>query len=518
MEMDQIREKPRPRSLEDAAASKPGIEALVDDQRSLSWSDWNRLSDNLAEGLHELGLRENDIVAVSTHIRCEFGIIDGALSKLGCALLGLNGRLTVEDVQFIIQDSGAVALIHDHQDPVFLEQVADGLDLKARVSVDTPVEGWTSFDELIAADGPERMSRKPARLIIYTSGTTGRPKGVASRPDVDPRIMEEYRGSVDHGNDHGDQEVVLITMPFSHMAAPSQLRRAIAAQHKTVMLRKYDAETVLRLIDGHKVTKWVAVPTMIKRLAALPRAVVGTYDTTSMRSLGVGAAPVTVEQKQWIMSQFGEILTEGYGSTESSMITHMPASMQREKPGSCGKPLRHVVVEIRDEDNNVLGPGKTGEIWVKTPALFAGYLNQPPLDRSVLDEKGLFRMGDVGHLDADGYLYITDRAKDMIVSGGVNLYPAEIEEALQRHEGILDVAVIGIPHEDFGEQVMAFVEPIPGHALSEDDVFSFAEEALASYKRPKQVTIVDELPKNPMGKTLKRQLREPFWQGRDRKV
>ena len=212
------------------------------------------------------------------------------------------------------------------------------------------------------------------------------------------------------------------------------------------------------------------------------------------------------------------VLSEGYGSTETGMITRLPADMQRLKPGSSGKPFRHVVIEVRDSEGRVLPAGETGELWVRTPTTLAGYLNGSDLGSDTMDANGFFRVGDVGYLDSDGYLYITDRAKDLIISGGVNIYPAEIEVALQRHPAVLDVAVIGIPDDEYGEQVKAFCELKPGQRATADELQQFAAAHLASYKRPKTIEFVSELPRNTMGKILKRELRAPYWNDRERKV
>jgi long-chain acyl-CoA synthetase len=234
--------------------------------------------------------------------------------------------------------------------------------------------------------------------------------------------------------------------------------------------------------------------------------------------LGVGAAPVPYSLKEWIIGHFGECLAEGYGATETGMLTALPPEMQKRKPGSSGLPHTHVQISIRDQEGADLRPGEEGEIWVKTPMVIRGYLNAKPLDADTVDRRGFFRTGDVGRLDEDGYLFITDRAKDMIVSGGVNIYPAEIEAAIIGHPAVQDVAVIGIPDEEFGEQVKAFCELKPGRAAEPAAILAHCAETLASYKRPKSLEIVAELPRNTMGKLLKRELRDPYWKGRERNV
>jgi long-chain acyl-CoA synthetase len=258
---------------------------------------------------------------------------------------------------------------------------------------------------------------------------------------------------------------------------------------------------------------------MYKRIAGLPRDTLGSYDVSSIRAMSVGAAPVPFSLKKWIIEYFGPgRISEGYGATEVGMISHLPPEMQTAKPGSSGRPHKHVDISIRDENGSAFPAGQVGEIWVRTPTTIQQYLNAKPLGPDVLDADGFFRVGDVGMLDEDGYLFITDRAKDMIIAGGVNIYPAEIEAAILLHPAIQDVAVIGIPDEEFGEQVKAFCELKPGSSVDETSLMAHCRESLASYKRPKTIEFMRELPRNTMGKLLKRELREPYWKGRERNV
>jgi long-chain acyl-CoA synthetase len=337
----------------------------------------------------------------------------------------------------------------------------------------------------------------------------------------DPQAREEmleYQQSVASGQAQPQGAVALISLPMHHGLGPGAVRASLARGNTMVLLRRFDPEEALRLIERHKVSVWAGVPTMYKRLAGLPAEVLAKYDVSSIRSLGVSAAPVPFSLKEWIIGHFGECLSEGYGSTETGMLTELSPDMQKAKPGSSGRPHKHVHISIRSETGEELPVGGVGEIWVKTPMVIRQYLNGQPLGDDTLDERGFFRTGDVGRVDADGYLFITDRAKDMIVSGGVNIYPAEIEAAILGHPAVQDVAVIGIPDEDFGEQVKAFCELKPGRTADEAEILAHCAQTLASYKRPRSLDIVAELPRNTMGKLLKRELRDPYWQGRERNV
>jgi long-chain acyl-CoA synthetase len=514
-------EAPRPRSLEYWAVERPDAIAIVEGERELSWGAWNAASNRVAEALAARGVGAGDIIAVRTQIRTEWAIISGALAKLGGAILGLNWRLTPAEVAYVASNSGARGLICDDADPVPLLGALKGLSIKLAVSIDAEAPGFTNWSDLLLAPEVPRLSAQEAGLVIYTSGTTGLPKGVAlSRPTREhAQRTLEYAASMEEKFPRRPDDVVLCSMPFSHGAGPGLIRGSVTAGNRMVFMRRFDPELTLKLIQEHRITYWMSVPTMLKRLAALPEQVFRAYDVSSIRALQTGAAPVPYSLKLWVIEHFGDdVLYEGYGATEVGMISLLTPEMQRRKPGSSGLPHRHVDISVRDEAGAALPVSAVGELWIRTPITIANYLNAPALDEGTLDRDGFFRTGDVGYLDEDGYVFITDRAKDMIISGGVNIYPAEIEAALIRHAAVQDVAVIGIPDEEFGEQVKAFVEVKPGHRLTADELLDFARETLASYKRPKSVDIVEELPRNTMGKVLKKDLRAPYWEGRERRV
>jgi long-chain acyl-CoA synthetase len=508
--------------VEHWAREKPDAIAIVDGGQTLTWRQWNDEADRLAQGLESRGIAAGDIVVTRLQIRKEWPVISAALGKLGCRVLGLNWRLTPAETKYVLSNSGAHAIICDDPDPAALAPAFEGLPIKLAASLDAEAEGFVSYRALIAEAGEARFARGTPPLIIYTSGTTGLPKGVMmgapAGGEEGLKVMMEYLRSVGEGRPQRSGDVILVTMPMHHGAGPSIVWGTMRNGNLMVMLRRFDPEEALKLIDRHKVTYWTGVPTMFKRLAGLPEATIAKYDTSSIRALGVGAAPVPYSLKEWIIAHFGEVLSEGYGATETGMITALLPEMQKKKPGSSGLPHKHVTISIRDEDGKTLPAGEAGEIWVKTPAVIRQYLNGKPLGTETLDENGFFRTGDVGKLDDEGYLFITDRAKDMIVSGGVNIYPAEIEAAILTHPAVQDVAVIGIPHEEFGEQVKAFCELKPGRAAEADDILAHCKDTLASYKRPRTIDIVKELPRNTMGKLLKRELRDPYWKGRERNV
>ncbi|MEN3268274.1 class I adenylate-forming enzyme family protein [Pseudonocardia sp.] len=509
----------QPGSVEDWAIREPDREILFEDDRTMTWAQIDSEADSLAEALARGGIEQGHVVAVRTQIRMEWAVIDAALSKLGCRELGLNWRLTPPEVHFVLTDSQAAALICDDPDPSVLTSALDGTRVKVAVSLDAPSQGFLDYRELVGTPATHRVSEAPAPLVIYTSGTTGRPKGVVMKPRAGrERDALEYFADIASHTQRTRSDAYLATMPFSHGAGPSQVRACLKVGARVVLQRRYEPASALDLINRHGVTTWVTVPTMLKRLAALPDDVLAEKRPTTLRQVGTGAAPVPASLKEWVVSYLGDILHEGYGASEVGMITHADPAMRAERPASSGLPHPHVHLDIRDENGTAVPPGRSGEIWVQTPVVIDRYLGGGPLGPEVLDAEGYFRTGDIGYVDEEGYLFITDRAKDMIVSGGVNIYPAEVEAALLSVAQVQDAAVIGIPDEEFGEQVKAFVELKPGATATAEEVMAGVRDVLASYKRPRSIDIVDELPRNLMGKLLKKDLRALYWEGRERKV
>jgi long-chain acyl-CoA synthetase len=448
----------------------------------------------------------------------EWFVIQRALQKLGVTQVAVNWRLTPSEAAYILRDSEARGLACNDADPG--GWAAQPLEILVTVGQPEDAPGLRYEDLAQTETAVQRFGRLRPEMALYTSGTTGAPRGVppVDLANIDRERLIRYLASISRMPPLPINAVALLTLPVHHGGGPSSAAGVCAVGGTVVLHDPFDPEEALRLIERHCVQVWTAVPTMLLRIRALPDEVLARYDLSSLAALSLGAAPIPQSLKEWIVTRFGDaVLWEGYGVSEVGGVTSAAPAHHLAKPGTSGLPFDGVEVAIVDDDWNRLPPGVTGEIAVNTPIVLTGYLGREPLGKDTLRD-GFYRTGDVGHLDEDGFLFITDRIKDMIVAGGVNIYPAEIEKALVEHPGVVNTAVIGIPHPEFGEQPLAFIVADPTNRPTPDALLSFLEGRLASYKRPRKFEFVAELPLNPMGKVLKTELRAPYWQGRERHV
>jgi len=514
-------------SLEYWAEIKSNEAAIIDEDGTvLTWKSWNEKSDELADKLVEAGIIAGDIVAVRTGIRPEWFIINRALSKIGCSQLLVNNRLSPEEIKYLVENSKAKAVFYDDKEPETFIDLWDEIGLSFRVSIGSTgnLENAQKFEELIKEDSaPARFSNGyNTEMIVYTSGTTGRPKGVYLEPhlrELRKNEIMEYRKDAAQYTTSSPGGKSLLSIPLHHSLGPIMARDTHLVGNPVILQRKFDPEKTLEMIEKHQITYWMCVPTMLNRIANLPADILGKYDVSSIKQLRCSAAPIKLGLKEWVIDYFGDYcLYEGYGVTETGTLAIMTPEMHTRKPGSCGKPYKNVYISIRDGDGAELPVRETGEIWIKSPQTIDRYINSEPLGEDMLDKDGYFRVGDVGFLDEDEYLYITGRKKDMIISGGVNIYPREIEDALQKHPQVSIAAVIGIPHEDFGEEVKAFCEVKENKNVTEQELIEFCKKEIASYKCPKTIEFVKDLPRTSMGKVMKYKLKEKYWKDVDRNI
>jgi long-chain acyl-CoA synthetase len=515
----EVLEQPEIGSPEYWAQLQPEAVAVVKGEQTLTYGEWDDRANRLADALAAAGLSAGDRLGMRFRLDIPWFVVQRALQKLGVVQVAVNWKLTPSEAAYILQDCGAKGLACDDRD--VSDWGEQGLELLITVGQEPGADDTRLEDLLQAGEPVPRYGPLSPRMILYTSGTTGRPKGVPPMDPTavaDPARLERYLASVRTQPSYPAKPVVLMTLPVHHGGGPAIITKTCALGGTCVLLDPFDAEEALRLIEQHRVQVWSNVPTMLLRIQALPKSTVDRYDLSSIISMSTGAAPVPQSTKEWVVDRVGpDVLWESYGCSEAGPITRNSPADQLRRPGSSGLPFDEVEIAIVDDKWNRLPAGDTGEIAVRTPVLLSSYIGEGPLGEDTLKD-GLYRTGDVGYLDEDGYLFITDRVKDMIVAGGVNIYPAEIERAIIDHLDIENCAVIGIPQDDFGEQPLAFVVPKVGRSVTPDDVLTFLDGRLASFKKPRRFEIVDELPTNTMGKVLKNELRKPYWEGRTRLV
>jgi len=340
--------------------------------------------------------------------------------------------------------------------------------------------------------------------------------------DFDPDVMAElFTGFFSlFGIPHREDHVHLCTSPNYHTAVTTFAGNALNSGHRVVFMDKWDPEQTLAKIQDHKVTHTHMVPTQFHRMLQLPDEVKAKYDVSSMQWAIHAAAPCPIDVKQKMLDWWGPVIWEYYGATEGGGTTATPQDWLK-YPGTVGSPWAISELKITDDEGAVVDPGVPGTVWMKMGGQDFEYKGDKSKTDENHDADGFFTVGDIGYLNEDGFLFLCDRKSDMIIAGGVNIYPAEIEGEILAHPGVGDVAVFGIPDDDMGEQIKAVVEPVAGQAAGEElraSIMSHIEGRLAKFKWPKSIDFVDELPREPTGKLLKRQLRDPYWEGRDRAI
>ncbi|MNV25501.1 Long-chain-fatty-acid--CoA ligase [compost metagenome] len=455
-----------------------------------------------------------------------------AVAHLGAYTVSLNWHGTVEEVLYIAQDVGARAAIV-HAD---LLHLVEGLDVVLIVvepaahiagaygaapttQLPSSAVAWSTLLKSAAIAEPAKAARDP---IVYTSGTTGKPKGVRRFPPKSAQQAAAMRQHLVSAFGLGDARNLLAASPFYHSGPFSYLRSAIAAigdEGCVVIVPKFEPEHILARIQEHRIDHMWMVPTMFLALLRLPAEVRSRYDVSSLRSILTTAAPCPPEVKKQMIEWFGPVIYEFYGSTEVGPVTLATSQDASGKPGTVGRVLPGTELIVLSEEGQPLPPGSIGEVACRHESFpdFT-YLNRET-DRRALDRGDLVATGDIGYLDEEGYLFLCDRKSHMIISGGVNIYPAELESIVLEHPGVKDCAVFGIPDERFGEAVALAVELLPGQeALSEQEIEAFIRPRVASYKVPRLIQFHNTLPRDDSGKIFKRVLRTPFWEKLGRSI
>jgi len=507
---------------------------LISGDRQTTRSEIMARANKAAGGLAELGIGENDAVAMV--LRNDFAFFEAAFgaAKIGAYAVPVNWHFRSEEVRYILTDSGARAvLVHADLLPQLADAFPEGI---AVFAVPTPPEirdtygipadtcdvpdGCTNWNDWLATQPEWTGEPRSARTnMIYTSGTTGQPKGVRRQPatsEMQQRMAEITETIFGIGADTAVRTV--ITGPVYHSAPNFYALNAAQFGELMVLQPRFDAEQLLQLVEQHRITHLHMVPIMFVRLLALPDEVKRKYDLSSLQFVVHAAAPCAPDVKRQMIEWWGPVINEYYGGTETGGVVFHTSEEALAKPGTVGRAITGANVTIFNADGDALPAGQVGEIFMRIEGWPDFTYNAMDEKRKEVEHNGLITCGDVGYLDDDGYLFICDRVRDMVISGGVNIYPAEIEGTLITMPGVRDCAVFGIPDDEYGEKLCAYVEPDEGDDLSADDVQSWLKAHLASYKVPRVIEFQDSLPREDSGKIFKRKLRAPYWAGAGRQI
>ena len=482
-------------------------------------------SNQLVHGLRALGLEPGDSIATLLPNGIEAVEVYLAALQAGWFLTPVNFHLAGPEIAYIVDNCEAKAFIAHARFAEAAQAAADEIELpkEARFAVRGDVAGFRPFGELTDGQPTGTPSDRTAGVTMhYTSGTTGRPKGVKrSLSGLDPDVSAELYAMflALFGIPEDGDNVHLVAAPNYHTAVTTFGGNSLQAGHTIVQMDKWEPEETLRLIDRYGVTHTHMVPTMFHRMLALPDGVKEKHNVSSMRWAVHAAAPCPVDVKRRMLEWWGPVIYEYYAATEGGGTLVTPEEWL-EKPGTVGKPWPIARVKVLDDDGRELAPGEIGTVYMHMDTGSFEYKDDP--DKTAASHEGdFFTVGDMGYLDADGFLFLCDRKSDMIIAGGVNIYPAEIEGELLTHPKVGDAAVFGIPDPDLGEQIKAVVEPAPGVEAGDDlaaEIMEHLRPRLGKYKWPRSVDFIDEMPRDPSGKLYKRRLRDPYWEGRERAI
>jgi long-chain acyl-CoA synthetase len=503
------------------AREQPDLTAVVDPGgREIDYRQLAGYADRYGRGLQQLGLEVGDCLVVMLPNTIELVALYFAAMECGLYIVPINWHLTGPEVAYIVGDSDAKAFIGHERFADAASVAAAQLPESARFAVGE-IAGFRPLAEL-ETDGGRPDNRTQGAPMVYTSGTTGKPKGVkrpltGGNPDDVP--MQAAGFFAGFGIEPFDDNVHICGSPLYHTAVLNFVGISIQLGHSVVLMDRFDAEEMLRLIDKHRVTHSHMVPAQFTRLLALPEDVRAKYDVSSLRTMIHGAAPCPNEVKRAMLDWWGPVVVEYYAATEGGGATIF-AEEWLKKPGSVGKAWSYSVIKILDEQGHELPANEIGLVYMQMGGSSFAYHKAEEKTRE--SRRGeLFTVGDIGYLDDDGYLFLCDRKADMIISGGVNIYPAEIEGELVMHPAVADVAVYGVPDDEWGEAVKAVIQPAAGIEPSDEltaDIRSFAAARLAKYKLPKVVEYLAELPRDDNGKLYKRKLRDADWAGREKAI
>jgi acyl-CoA synthetase (AMP-forming)/AMP-acid ligase II len=505
------------------AGATPDRPAIRVDGAVWTWADFHNRVLRTVAMLRVMGVQPGDRVGWLALNHPDFLTLMCACFRLRAVLVAINARLVAREIAYILGDAGVDLLVSETGFLPLVEDARAATGLNTVLLLDAAYAGRAAFADLIAAHAPDAempaISSDDIALQLYTSGTTGFPKGALLS-------HRQLLGTIEKGGLTGEawgawdgDDVALVAMPLFHIGGTGWALHAIEAGATMVILPRPDVAGMVNAIASERITRMFAVPAVL--LAICQYLETAPTDLTSMTELYYGASPIPLDVLRRSMQAFPNAgFIQCYGATETcGTVVYLPPydhdAAGNSRMRGCGKPFPGNEVKIIDGDGVTLPPGEVGEICIRSVSVMSGYHNKPEATaKSVVD--GWYLSGDAGYLDADGYLFIHDRVKDMIVSGAENIYPAEVENALHEHPAVADCAVIGVPDDKWGEAVKAIV--VTNAKVTPDELIAFARERIAGFKVPKSVDFIDVLPRNASGKILKKDLREPYWAGRERKV
>jgi long-chain acyl-CoA synthetase len=504
------------------AQARPDRVALRFEGDTITYAELDRRANQVAQGLVAAGIGPGTRIAILAKNCAAFFELWFGAAKIGAVMVPVNFRLAPPEIAFVIKDAQAALLFVGADFYPVVEKVAGELDsVREIIALDGKHAAWRDYRGWLARQQTQDphlpVAGSDCAIQMYTSGTTGHPKGAQLSHD---NLLTLLPGALEQWGNWHEGDVNLVCMPLFHIGGSGWALVGLYRGVENVLTRDFDPSAILRVIEQQRITKAIFVPAMLLFLLQAPQA--PDTDFSSLELIVYGASPAPLDLIRRALEVFGCGLAQVYGLTETTgAITYLPPEDHGEhaveRMKSCGKPMTGVEIKVVDAAGKVLPPGEVGEVVCRTPQVMLGYWNLDAATRHAIRD-GWFHSGDAGYMDEDGYLYIYDRVKDMIVSGGENIYPAEVESALFGHPAIADVAVIGVPDEQWGEAVKAIVVKKSEAAVSVAELIAYARERIAGYKVPRSVDFVAALPRNPSGKILKRELRKPYWQGRERQV
>ena len=510
-----------------SARTFPDRLAICFGAQEWTYAQANDRINRLASGFRNIGLKKGDHVSILAFNCPQFIEAEFACLKAGLCANPVNFRLHPKEYGFIIDHSDAIAVIigEDFRDPI--HSIRDTMPkVKHCICLSNPHESMLDYEKLIASNSPNfedvEVDRDDLALMLYTSGTTGQPKGaMLTHGNLLAMTMNFYADM----SPLGPEDTILHAAPLSHGSGLYAFPNIGKAANNVILeTRSFEPKVVCETIQKRKITNMFAAPAMIKILVDWPE--IDNYDLSSLKCLNYGGAPMYVEDLKKAVRKLGQCLVQLYGQVECPMtITylrkedHVLEGMKDEieRLKSAGIPRTDIEVKVFNENDNEVPIDTTGEIVVRGEEVMKGYWKNPQATDETL-KNGWLHTGDIGKIDEKGYLYLLDRSKDMLISGGENIYPREIEDVILCHPAVREVSVIGVPDDYWGEAIKAIISLKAGKETSEKEIIDFCKQSLASFKKPKSVEFIDELPKNSTGKILKRELREKYWQDQERRI